>query len=257
VHGKKPDIVVWAPDYTHSSGGIRALFRLCHLINLAGGNASMHTATKLHSTWNAPRRDTPLTDQTILIVPEIVFVDPSAKRVVRWVLNKPGLLGGPATYGPNEMVFYYAPLWRDAAQAATTEILTDERELDVFTTEPELFFNDRSRPRCYDCVYIGKGEPIYRRLQTIGMRNALVISRDWPQSRIETAALLRGCRRLYSFDANTIIVVEAIICGAQVFYVRDNGELEEVLADASDYVQRYYNLSYSERLLRLITERWE
>jgi hypothetical protein len=256
----KPDIVIWAPDYSHASGGIRALFRLCHLLNMAGGDASMHGPSVLHPTWNAPRRDTPITERTIVVVPEIVFAHSSAKRIVRWVLNRPGLLGGPATYGPDEMVFYYASVWQAAAQAATTELLTEERLLDVFTVEPELFYNDRSRPRIYDCVYIGKGEQIYRRLQTLGMRDAIVIRRDqivWPRNRVETAALLRGCRRLYSFDPNTAIIAEAVVCGAETFYIRENGELEPAYAGVSDYIERYYDLSHAKRFLRLVSERWD
>ena len=256
-HKPKLDIVIWAPDYSHGSAGLVALYRLCHLIHLAGGEASMYPGTKLHPSWHTPRRYREFTDQTVVVVPEIVNVHPSVKRVVRWVLNVPGLLGGPKSYGPDEMVFYYMDALRAAAQAATAEILTAERELQVPVIDPELFYNDRSQPRLYDCVFIYKGKHIYDRVQPREIRDAYVIQSGWPASRTETAALLRGCRRLYSFDEFSAIVAEGIICGAQVFAVRDDGEVQEVLYDLSDYALRYFDMSHVERFLRLVGERWE
>jgi hypothetical protein len=221
--------------------------------------ASMYPSTKLHPAWNTPARDMLLTDQTIVIIPEIVVAHPSLQRVVRWVLNVPGLLGGPKTYDEREMVFYYSDYFRAGAQAATAEVLTDERELMVHTIEPELFYNDRSRARLYDCVYIGKGEAIYARVQPREIRDALIIKRAatvWPANRAETAAVLRGCRRLYSFDGVTALVHEGIICGAEVFFVREDGTIERADYDLANYARNYYDLTQVERFLRLVTERW-
>jgi hypothetical protein len=256
VRTTKPDIVICAPPYSHNSAGLRALYRLCHFINLVGGDASIYPGTQVHPTWNTPRRDTAITDRTIVVYPEIFFRTSAAKRVVRWVLNEPGLLGGPKSYDADEMVFYYHEMYRAAAQAATAELLTGERELQIAVIDPELFFNDRSRPRLYDCVFIYKGKAIYDRMRPRETRDAYEIRSDWPASRAETAALLRGCRRLYTFDACSAIIMEAVICGVQVFIVRPDGELYEVPWLFPDYAREYYDMSAAARFLRLVNERW-
>jgi hypothetical protein len=159
---------------------------------------------------------------------------------------------------------YYHKGFRTAAQAATAEVLTDDRELTMYTFEPELFFNDRSRSRLYDCVYVGKGEATYNRMRLRETRDAIVIQRGatlWPANRTETAALLRGCRRLYSFDQHTAILTEAMLCGAQVCHVREDGSLyEEYSANPeqlfSDLVRKHYDLEQVERFLALVVKRW-
>jgi hypothetical protein len=86
-----------------------------------------------------------------------------------------------------------------------------------------------------------------------------MIHSGWPVSRTETAALLRGCRRLYSFDGNSAILTEAIICGADVFMVRDDGFLRYCGSEGwnvEDYARQYYDPSPAERFLRLVHERW-
>jgi hypothetical protein len=251
--------MIVAPDYLEASAGIRALYRLCHLINLAGGDATMYPGTSGTPSWNTPPRSTKVTDRTVVLYPEIYHVERPTKRVVRWLLNEPGrLLDSPKLYRPEEMIFYYTKAFRVAAQAATKELLTEERELHVYTIEPELFFNDRSCARLYDCVFIGKGQAIYDSVQPREIRDALLISSipPWPGSRAETAALLRGCRRLYTFDAHTTIADEASICGAQVLYISEHGEAIPADLDWSDYVRQYYDLGHVERFLRLVKARW-
>ncbi len=255
----KPDILIYAPPYWHGSAGHRALYRLCHLINQAGGNASIYPGTHLHPRWNTPRRDTEITERTVVVYPEIYFPSLPAKRVVRWCLNKPGLLGGPQTYGDEEMVFYYHQAYREAAQAATAEVLGDERQLQIAVTEPELFFNDRSRPRVYDCAFVYKGQKLYDRVQPRQIRDAYVIQSGWPASREETAALLRGCRRLYSFDWSSAIVAEAVICGVEVYMVDQDGSPCYAGTEGwniENYEQQYYDLAPVRRFLELIAERW-
>jgi hypothetical protein len=252
----KLDIVIYSPPYWHGSAGHRALYRLCHLINLAGGDASIYPGTHLHPTWSTPRRTKEITDKTIVVYPEIYEQALPAQRVVRWCLNKPGLLGGPKSYGPEEMVFYYHQAYREAAQAATAEVLTDERELQIAVIEPELFYNDRSRPRLYDCVFVYKGQALYDRVQPREIRDAYMIQSGWPASRSETAALLRGCRKLYSFDAWSALVMEGVICGAEVLIVGEDGSLSEPIYGSRGYEAQYYDMAPAERFLRLLGERW-
>jgi hypothetical protein len=255
----KPDIVICAPAYQHASAGLRALYRLCHFINLAGGNASIFPGDRVHPSWNTPRRDTALTDRTIVVYPEIYYQSLPAKRVVRWVLNEPGLLGGPKRYDDDEMVFYYHHTYRAAAQAATAETLTNVRELQIAVIEPELFYNDRSRARTYDCVFVYKGQALFDRVQNREIRDAYVINSGWPGSRKDTAELLRGCRRLYSFDGSSAIVTEGIICGAEVYMMRDDGLALYTGTEGFNvqgYERRYYDISPARQFLRLVHERW-
>jgi hypothetical protein len=254
----KPDILVVAPDYRHDSAGVRALHRLCHFINQCGGNASIYPASNMHPSWNTPRRDFEVSDETIVIHAESTEKIFKRGRMVRWVLNVPGLLGGPKKYDADEMVFFWRG-YRDVAQTATPETLTDERELTLFTIDPELYFNDRSRLRLYDCLYVGKGAAVYARLKRPEARDAFVIRREpspWPSTRAETANLLRGCRRLYTYDLHTAIAEEAVICGAEVYFVHPDGTLAQNMHRPRTYVADYFDAAPVERFLASLDERW-
>src|SRR5206468_9783222 len=97
-------------EYTHRSGGIRALHRLCHLLNEAGYSARLlpnrlDLPFATNPAWNTPLHSGSIGDG-IVIYPEVVSGNPLlARRVVRWALNFPGKLGGDASYAESEMVF--------------------------------------------------------------------------------------------------------------------------------------------------------
>jgi hypothetical protein len=108
---------IFALDYIQQSAGIRALHYLCHALNESGFEAyitcegtvtylstpvlSESTIQNHHITGRNP----------IMVYPEIVSGDPFASGgiVARWLLNKPGLIGGDTTFKDTDLIFTYTP----------------------------------------------------------------------------------------------------------------------------------------------------
>jgi hypothetical protein len=247
-------IVVIGP-YRSSSAGIRVMHRLCHLLNVIGQQATV-TTDVVNPLWNTPAA-TGISDESILIYPESLSGNPcGAKRIIRYVLNKPGLLGGTSHYDDEEMVFYYQERFREAAQAATRESLDSRRELPISIIEPDLFYHDRSLPRLYDCLYIGKGAHLREKFRLQHEDKVVTISSTYPTTRALTAKLLQGCRILYTYDDCTALTREAIICGARVQLISADGTLSEWREDVRGYAADYYDNSAIERLVEQVEERW-
>jgi hypothetical protein len=252
------DFVVAIGPYRSNSAGMRVMHRLCHLLNVVGARAAV-TTDVVNPAWNTPTA-TDISPETVVIYPEVVAGNPlGARRVVRYVLNHPGLLGGESRYGDDEMVFYFMPRFRESAQAAAGEVIDDSRQLTLSVIEPDLFYHDRSRPRTYDCIFVGKGTHVRECVQIEGEDRMARVTPDYPTSRAETARLLQGCRTLYSYDDCSGLNNEALICGCQVLLVRDDGTTE-VYEDAEGicarYVELYYDLEPVERFVGLVRERW-
>jgi hypothetical protein len=53
----------------------------------------------------------------------------------------------------------------------------------------------------------------------VGAKNPIHITPGFPETRKELGSLLRGARRLLTFDHNTALIYEASLCGAQTILV--------------------------------------
>ena len=153
--------LVWAPPYTHRSSGVRALFRLCHHLNQAGYPSAMVAEPgDALPEWNTPLHSGPVGD-SIVIYPEIVSGNPlGARRVIRWALNNPGLLGGDTTYPDEEMVFVYDVQRLAIVNRAVRVPLTQERILWVGLVDPAHIYLDPAVPKTIDCSFTYKGREL-------------------------------------------------------------------------------------------------
>lgn len=105
---------IFSPDYRESSGGIQALHKLCHQINLHGGNAWMVNSDITNPAWNTPKLDVEIYDQhkkseliPIAVYPEIYSGNPiKADVCVRYMLNHEALLNGNRLNETEEDLFF-------------------------------------------------------------------------------------------------------------------------------------------------------
>lgn len=207
--------LIWTPPYQHNSGGIRALHRLCHLLNERGYPA--YATTPGSPEWN--ERYWALFVETkpervIRVYPEIVFTAADRNRV-RWVLNVPGFIGGPSQYDPDELVFSWST---DYVHVPTDRLLT------VDTVEHDLFNQDGIGERDADRFWVGKGANKGIALSPIteGMEQ---ITYSWPAERAELAALLKRTKTLYTYDDRSQLNWEALLCGCKVVLLPQDREL--------------------------------
>lgn len=128
--------VFYTPPYDDNSGGLIAIYKLAHMLNENGHVAKIWTWNRLHdneirmingkvtkeywipksSSQSTTECPFPLLEATaedindsIVLYPEIIEGNPlGSKKVVRWLLNKPGAITGTSSYGFGDLIFYYA-----------------------------------------------------------------------------------------------------------------------------------------------------
>jgi hypothetical protein len=197
--------LVWSFDYYDDSAGQKTMHRLCHELNEAGQEAYV-AYEKRNPAWNTPYHSAPLSGDWIAVYPEIIKGNPwKAPRVVRYVLNNPGKLGGDKVYDPAEIVYVFHELFNDVD-------VPPERILFLPTIELDLYF-DRHLPREGAVFYVGKGQ------QTRDLHGAVEITNDLKRDRRLLAETLNRAEVMYTFDPVSAMNEIARLCGSKVVFV--------------------------------------
>jgi hypothetical protein len=168
-------------------------------------------------------------ERVIVVYPEVVSGNPlGAKHVVRYVLNHPGLLGGDTSYNPDELVIYYADYYHDSASRAAGRDLDPSHCIQLGIIEP--FFAPSPHiegiaDATHDLLFYGKGAkvPPEKIRRTLDPLPFVELTADWPATREGLAVLLQSSRAVYTTDTNTMLVEEAMMCGARAYRVDQHG----------------------------------
>lgn len=208
--------VIYAPPFARNSGGITVLWLLAQALKKKGQSAFVYihrTETNMDlpavSHYGVEIIDK-IDDDMIAVYPEVVWGNPlKAKKVVRWLLNHPGLLGGDTKYDENEMIFTHRLSFGDY-----DELFMPPFELDIFNT-------DGVGERKGSLIYFGKGRKWNAELideaEASGLfDDSTLIHKQWPTTRQELANLFKTSEILYCFDEITAIITEATLCGCPV-----------------------------------------
>ena len=214
--------VIVAPPYHAKSAGIVVMHELCDSLNRLG-----HTATSIltinsngFTNPNEKRFFEPellrheidtdnefntFIEDGIVIYPEIITGNPlGGKRIVRYLLNKEGAIGGNSMEASEkDFILSFSKSFQDDANAYLIKL-----------SENSIFNCENSKPtadRTLDLTYIGKGNNYD---QCFVVKNTLEITRLWPQSRQELAILFKQTRFFYTWDAISQTNIDALFCGA-------------------------------------------
>ena len=213
--------VIFAPDYKPYSAGVKCLYILCDLLNKRGypsfivGSSLTDPSLRapLISYWEArvKTRDAGF----VMVYPETIKGNPmGAEKVVRWVLNRPGYLGGDPVFDSRELVFNYSDIYLDYIQNKVVGRLC------MPTIDESIFFTDPSQQegvRSLECFYVGKSS---FKEGFFDPSRAFEITRTQPPKK-ELGKLFRGSKVLYCFDNSTILAYEAVLCGCPVVVIPD------------------------------------
>ncbi len=156
-----PVFLIVAPNFSHRSAGIRALYRLCHHLNRSGYPSAV-VPFPGHQIVDYPPWDVfgynGKIGNAVVIYPEVVSGNPyKANRVVRWVMNDPGLLGGDTRYADEEIVFAYDPQKLHRINQAINRPIGDQRVLWVGVVDPDIIYPDPTVVKDIDCSFGYKG----------------------------------------------------------------------------------------------------
>jgi hypothetical protein len=201
------------------------LHRLCDELN-RGGYPSFTTGGDVA----APHLNAPIIEEEsaamlcaggfIAIYPETVSGNPlNARNVIRWVLNRPGLLGGDEVYHDTELVFSYSDVFSPYINN------TIVGKLHMPTIDDSLFYCDDAdlSKRSLECYYVGKSN---WKDGFVDPFQAFEINRQAPNKK-ELGKLFRSAKALYCFDNSTILIYEALLCGCPVVVIPDGTHSKE------------------------------
>lgn len=218
--------LIVAPSFTHRSAGVRALYRLCHHLNRAGYPSAVvpmpNHRIEDYSTWFVYGYEG-ATDNAVVIYPEIISGNPyEATKVVRWVLNDPGLLGGEKYYTDNEIVFVYDPQKIDIVNNAIKSPIGLNRVLWVGVVDPDIIYPDSKVEKKMDCSFCNKGHSLSVQFPLDPSLGVLRLE-DLTPDAVSLGNVLRQTRTLYSYDHYSNILREAAICGCNVRVIDSKG----------------------------------
>jgi O-antigen biosynthesis protein len=189
---------IWAPPYRNRSAGVRTLYRLAELLREKGFEATVNGM--------------PTIQDYIAVYPETVKeLNPfHAPRCVRYLLHRPGVVGGPKAYPKGTLKFWYNGILRGAGSepCLTIQII----ELDLFNLEGVGGRDTTS-------IWIGRAERRgYIKRPVVG---ETMIKHDWPPDRKGVADLLKRSTIFYTYEPFTMLTWEAALCGCPSIIMTD------------------------------------
>lgn len=204
-----------APSYRRTSAGIRVMHLLCHLLNRSGYDAYLYPVEATNPMWHTPVLTPQLWDahraagrRPITVYPEVVSGNPRHSRaVVRYLLNRPGLIGGETQYANTDLIFAY-----------TRQLLPpgeDPAHVMFMPANDTSVFNNRDNPddgrRKGWLLYPGRHAKALQEHAALASQCTLITG-QWPATWQELAELFRRSERLYCFES-TSVALEAVLCG--------------------------------------------
>jgi hypothetical protein len=228
---KNTRFIIVAPPYNETSAGVKVLHFLCHSLNQAGVNSSilfldvrdrsynsfMSTTDKsaFHESYNTPviinLEDIDFAND-IVVYPDIIRGNPlNSKKVVRYMLNKNGLItGDPIIYGSNDFIISYQKIFEPNAHFNLYLVDFD------FTLVPnrDSILNLNKN---ISLTYVGKGGKYGDTIRIGG-----TISLDWKKSHEEYILMLENAKYLFTWDQMTGVLFDAVIYGCIPVIVSKN-----------------------------------
>lgn len=220
---KSQPYYIYVNNYSPKSAGIRALYSLCHVLNELGMEAYILGAMEDHLTLRTPRlsiTDVIRHEKTrripIAVYPEVVKGNPyQLPNVVRWLLNKPGLLGGPESFDDDELIYafdaYFIP--EGNSYPLMTVPVVDNA---IFNNDDNPHDNQRSGSAYYANKYIVNGGKLTHHVQ-----NSISLCQDQSLTPHQIADVLRRVEVLYCYEPSAI-VQEATLCGCPTVIIRSD-----------------------------------
>lgn len=217
---------VCAPKFRQTSGGIRAMHYLCHVLNLLGHEAYVNTEV-MHPDLRTPRLTNDIVQahadanrSAIAIYPEIVSGNPFGTRcVARYLLAEPGRIeGNTIDLQPSDLVFAFGPTLVPAGwQADLLRMpLVDTR---IFNSDGV----DDAR-RSGTAVFINRHLVRGGSLHPVTADSIEISNRVPERSAHELAALFRQVECVYLYEWSTA-AFEALLCGCPVVCILNDASM--------------------------------
>jgi hypothetical protein len=198
------------PAFDPVSGGIRVMYGLYGWL-LAKGQIAYLNA-------KIPNQE------FIGVYPEIYHGnDMEASTVVRYLLNKPGVMSlvengvahpGPTIFNKGDRIYSFSRLFCEDEDLEESHILF----LPILNLH---LFKDQKKTRNKTCYFVGKGISTNAHPQ-----DAIPITRQFAVNQSALADLLNECDVMYCYDPVTAMTEVARLCGCRVVMINNNSKDE-------------------------------
>lgn len=268
----KLDFLIVAPEFTHRSSGVKALYRLCHHLNKSGYFSAIiplpgRTVKKLPDWELFSLENIPISNE-VVIYPEIISGNPyKAKRVVRWALNNPGLLGGDKFFPKDELVFAYDYQRINYISEAAGMELGSNRVLWFGLVDPMYIYPDANIRKSIDCYFVYKGHLLEHLFPLKDKLNLQRIEQITPTAE-SLGEVLRRTKTLYSYDHYSNILREAAICGCDIRVISNDGNWHDPQKCScpnnirwshnfrNQYIADFHNSAFIDAFIDEINKHW-
>jgi hypothetical protein len=228
---KSARFIIVAPPYNELSAGVKVLHFLCHSLNQAGVNSCLlfldvrdrsynsFMSTTDKSAFHEPYNTPVITNleeidfvNDIVVYPDIIRGNPlNSKKVVRYMLNKNGLItGNPIIYGSNDFIISYQKIFEPNAHF---NLYLADFDLTLVPNRDSILNLNKN----ISLTYVGKGGKYGDTIRIGG-----TISLDWKKSHEEYILLLENAKYLFTWDQMTGVVFDAVIYGCIPVIVSKN-----------------------------------
>lgn len=228
--------VIYGPHYDDNSGGSIALYKLCRVLTDLGHHASIWHWTRYHphesrlingkySTYfnfgtNIKLLDDPHyftydhatpeeIEEAVVVYPEVVEGNPlGGKRVVRWLLNKPGAILGTVAFGIDELTFFFEEYFVPDKWEADPS-----RKLKIIEWKTDVYKKDNYGDRRGTCYMVRKGSGLPLNYHPDDATPVDGLSHE------ELAIVFNRFQTFISYDHFTIYALYAALCGCDSLVV--------------------------------------
>jgi len=199
-----------SPQFDTTSGGIRVLYGLYGWLLAKGQIAYLNTIVQ--------------GTESIGIYPEIYRGNElGASKVVRYILQKPGVMGttdqygsfstGPTKFNSDDEIYVFSKIY-DTFEVSNSHLLF----LPIINTH---IFKDLHKKRTKTCYLVGKGVNTNQH-----PKDAIELTRQFATNQTAFSELLNECKMLYGYDHMSAAYDIARLCGCPVTYFGSGSQLE-------------------------------
>ena len=257
--------IIYTPEYDENIGGIIVLHKLCHLLNELGEEAylwihgeppldwkknffkSLFRVIKydfflrkkyikkfrINESWNTPiSKLFFFKNDFIVIYPEIYPGNPlNAKKIIRWLLYKPGELGRSKNFTNGELIFYYDEAFNDK------NINKFNYKLKIIDFKRDIYFPKNDSKKKGFCYLMRKGEN-REIIKKFDLSKGICID---GLSHEEISKIFNTTKYLISFDLYTMYTTYAAMCNCIPIIIPDEtiSEMEWRRHEGTKYGKAY------------------
>jgi len=214
-------IYILAPPYHERSGGIRALYRLCHHLNKAGFHAFMVSSPyQAPSSLEAP----PLAEEQrqehlsrgckpIGVCGECEIGNPlDTSIVVRYLLNTPGWFQplAPSSFGDHDFFLHF-----DDAH-----VPAERRSIDLFmpVVNRTIYHLSEHQGKRHGYLLLSHRAALDKLEPPSWVRPLVTVTMENPLAHEELARLYRRCRAMITLERG-VAIFESLCCGCPVICI--------------------------------------